>query len=126
MHNVLDISADAWEREILGYKYLVVVDFWHKGCPWCLKLNPILDEIAEEYAGKVRFAKVDIFESDGNKNIAIKHGIMATPTLFFFCDGKPIQMVAGFHQKESLRKMIDDVIEKHRDCIEKTTPLETG
>ncbi len=126
MQSVLDIHADGWEKEILGYKYLVAVDFWHEGCPWCSKLNPILEEVAEEYKGRVRFARMNVFESDGNRNIAIKHGIMATPTLVFLCDGRPVQVVTGFQEKENLRKIIDNVIEKHRDCLEKATPLETS
>ena len=126
MQSVIDIHSDDWEREIQKYKFLVLVEFWYQNCPWCLKLNPILDEVAEEYEGKVKFTRMDVLESEGNRNIAIKHGIMATPTLVFLCDGRPVQTVTGFQQKEGLRQIVDDVIEKHRDCLERTTPLKTG
>jgi len=126
MQSVLDIHSNDWETEIQKYKFLVLVEFWYKSCPWCLKLNPILDEVAEEYEGKVKFTRMDVLESKENRDIAIGHGIKATPTLIFFCDGRPIQTVTEFQEKEGLRQIVNDVIEKHRDCLERSTPLKTG
>ncbi|MFQ6085685.1 MAG: thioredoxin family protein [Candidatus Bathyarchaeia archaeon] len=123
MRSVLDVNADSWEREILQYDALVVVDFWHEQCPWCMQLDPVYSEVSEEYKNKVKFAKLNIFKSHENQRIAFKYGVMGTPTLIFFCDGRPIESVAGFQPKERLRQLVDDVVDKHRECLKKSTKL---
>jgi len=123
MSEVLDVSAGDWEREILKSDTLVLVDFWHEQCPWCKRLEPIYNEVAREYEGKVKFGKLNALESKENRDIAVKYGIMGTPTLVFFCEGRPIETVAGFQPKESLKQLVDDVIDKHQECIMKSTEL---
>jgi thioredoxin 1 len=123
MSEVLDVSADDWEKEILKSDTLVLVDFWHERCPWCKRLEPIYNEVAKEYEDKVKFAKLNALESQENRDIAVKYGIMGTPTLVFFCEGRPIETIAGFQPKERLKQLVDDMIEKHRECIEKSTEL---
>ncbi|UCH70598.1 MAG: thioredoxin fold domain-containing protein [Candidatus Bathyarchaeota archaeon] len=126
MYSILDVNADNWEREILQSNTLVVVDFWHKQCPWCLRLNPIYSEVSEEYKNKVKFAKLNVLANRENQHLAVKYGIMGTPTLVFFCDGRPVETVTGFRPKEALKQLVDDVIDKHRECIEKSTELKTS
>ena len=121
MHSVLDVNADSWEREILRSDTLVVVDFWHEQCPWCKRLDPIYSEVSEEYKNEVKFAKLNVLQRLENRDIAVKYGIMGTPTLVFFCDGRPIETAAGFQPKERLKRLVDDVIDKHRECIEQST-----
>lgn len=123
--SVVEVNANDWEKEVMQYKYLVVVDFWHQQCPWCLKLNPVFAEVAEEYEGKVKFVKLNVLENEENRGIALEHGIMGTPTLIFFCEGRSVETVTGFQPKERLVQTIDDVIAKHKDCIEQSTTLET-
>ena len=126
MNSVLDVNADNWEKEVLKNDILVVVDFWHERCPWCIILNPIFDKIAQEYRTKVKFVKLNVMDSPENQHIAVKYGIMGTPTLVFFCDGRPVEAVAGFQQKDNLTKLVDEVIEKHQECIEKSTELKVS
>ena len=121
MSEVLDVSAGDWEKEILKSNTLVLVDFWHERCPWCKKLAPIYSEVAKEYEGKVKFAKLDVLESQDNREIAVKYGIMGTPTLVFFCEGRPIETIAGFQPKERLKQLVDDMVDKHRECVKKST-----
>jgi len=123
MHSVLEVNADSWEREILQSDTLVVVDFWHEQCPWCIRLEPIYNEVSEEYGNKVKFAKLNVLASNENRQIAVKYGIMGTPTLVFFCDGRPVETVTGFQPKERLKQLVDDVISKHRECVEKSSAL---
>lgn len=125
MGSVLDVNADNWEQEVIESEVLTVVDFWHEHCPWCIRLNPIFREMAEEYEGKVKFVKLNVLESPENREIAIKYGMMSTPTLMFFCKRRPVEEVIGFMPKERLKKIVDDVLEKHMECIEKSTKLET-
>jgi len=126
MHSVLDVNADTWEREILQSDTLVIVDFWHEQCPWCKRLEPIYSEVSEEYKNKVKFAKLNALESHENQQIAVRYGVMGTPTLIFFCEGRPVETVVGFQPKERLKQLVDDVIDKHRECMEKSTELKTA
>jgi thioredoxin 1 len=126
MNSVLDVNADSWEREVLQSKTLVLVDFWHENCVWCGKLDPIYNEVSEEYKDKVKFTKFNALKSDENKHIAYKYGVMGTPTLIFFCDGRPIEAILGFQPRDQLKKILDDVIAMYRDCLEKSTMLETS
>jgi thioredoxin 1 len=125
MSEVLDVSAGDWEKEILKSNTLVLVDFWHERCPWCKRLAPIYSEVAKEYEGKVKFAKLDVLESQDNRELAVKYAIMGTPTLVFFCEGRPIETIAGFQLKERLKQLVDDMVDKHRECIEKSTEFKS-
>lgn len=125
MHSVLDVNADTWEREILRSDTLVLVEFWHDQCIWCKRLEPIYSEVAEDYKGKVKFAKLNVLDSRENQRIGVRYGVMGTPTLIFFCDGKPVETVVGFQPKERLKQLVSDMIDKHRECIEKSTELKT-
>ena len=125
MSEVLDVSAGDWEKEILKSNTLVLVDFWHERCRWCKRLAPIYSEVAKEYEGKVKFAKLDVLESQDNREIAVKYAIMGTPTLVFFGEGRPIETIAGFQLKERLKQLVDDMVDKHRESIEKSTEFKS-
>ena len=115
MHSVIDVDADSWEREVLQSDSLVVVDFWHERCPWCIRLDPVYKEVSGEYENKVKFVKLNVLESHENQHIAVKNGIMGTPTLVFFCDGRPVEMVAGFQPKERLKQLMDDMFNRWKN-----------
>lgn len=123
MSGVLEVNANDWEEEILKPDTLVLLDFWHKNCLWCLRLDPIYSEVSEEYKERVKFAKLNVLESHENQLIALKYGIMSTPTLIFFCKGIPVEVVVGFQPKERLKQLVDEMIEKHQECIRKSTVL---
>lgn len=125
MESVLEADASNWEQEVLQSDMLTVVDFWHHRCPWCIKLNPIFNEVAEEYKDKIKFVKLNVLENPNNQQVAIQHGIMSTPTLMFFCEGRPVGQALGFMPKKHLKKLIDDMLEKHRECINQSTELKT-
>jgi len=121
--NVLEGNAGNWGEEILKSKELVVVEFWHPQCPFCKVIDPIFAELAAEYAGRLKFVKFNVLESPQNREIGIKYGIMGTPTLKFFCGGKPVQDIMGALTKDYLRQGIEFAIKKHRECSERSTPL---
>lgn len=125
MESVLEADASNWEQEVLQSDMLTIVDFWHHRCPWCIKLNPIFNEVAEEYKDKIKFVKLNVLENPNNQQVAIQHGIMSTPTLMFFCEGRPVGQALGFMPKKHLKKLIDDMLEKHRECINQSTELKT-
>ena len=88
-------------------KELVLVDFWHPQCPYCRVLEPIYVELSREYEGKLEFARFNVLESPENQELAVRWGIMGTPTLKFFCGGRPVQDIVGVLTKDYLRQGID-------------------
>jgi thioredoxin 1 len=102
---------------------LTVVYFWHNQCPWCLRLNPIFNEITEEYGGRIKFAKLNVLENPANQEIASNFGIMSTPTLLFLCSGRPVGQIVGLMSKEDLEKAMGDMFLRHRQCLSQSTEL---
>ncbi len=123
MVDVIDVNADNWKEEVLESDVLTVVDFWHDRCPWCIKLEPIINEVAKEYRNKIKFVKLNVLESNENRNLAMKYGVMSTPTLLFFCAGRPIEGVVGFMSKEKLEAILEDLIERHNECVKQSSEL---
>ncbi len=120
---IVETNAANWKDEVLESKELVVVEFWHPQCPHCKTLEPVYAELSKEYAGKLKFAKFNVLKSQENQELAAKYGIMGTPTLKFFCQGRPVQDVVGALSKDYLRQGIEFAIKKHRECAEKSTSL---
>ncbi len=121
--DIVETNAANWKEEILESKELVVVEFWHPQCPYCKMLEPVYAELSKEYAGKLKFAKFNVLKSEKNQKLAAKYGIMGTPTLKFFCQGRPVQDIVGALSKDYLRQGVEFAIKKHRECAEKSTPL---
>jgi thioredoxin 1 len=119
----IDVDASNWNDEVMKHEDLIVVDFWHDKCPFCKRLEPIFHELSSEYEGRVKFAKFNVLESAENKAIAVKHGLMGTPTLVFFCSGKAISTHTGFMPRDRLRATLDDMLGKYKDCVEQTTDI---
>jgi len=121
--DIVEANAANWKEEVLESKDLVVVEFWHLQCPYCKTLEPVYASLSKEYAGKLKFAKFNVLKSQENQELAAKYGIMSTPTLKFFCQGRPVQDVVGALSKDYLRQAVEFAIKKHRECAEKSTSL---
>ena len=106
MGNVLEINDTSFEQEVLNASTPVVVDFWATWCGPCRKLGPVLDEIAQNYEGKVKFAKVNVEES---LETAKKYSISGIPCLLVFKDGESVERMTGLMPKST----IISNIEKH-------------
>lgn len=124
MSNVLDVDAEDWDKEVLRSNILTVVDFWHDRCPWCILLNPIFEEVAEEYTGRVKFVRFNVLKSSWNRDIAIRNGVMGTPTIAFYCNGRYLGSIVGFIPKEHLKHIIEDFMFRYKDCVKQSTKLE--
>jgi thioredoxin len=121
--SMIDVDSTNWEEQVAKSQQLVLVDFWHDGCIWCKRLEPELNAVAGDFSGKLKFARLNIFSSNGNKEIGSKYGIMGTPTLLLFCNGRPVDSLVGYRPRDALRKEISEKLDKAKDCFKQSTPL---
>jgi thioredoxin 1 len=101
------ISDESFEKDVIESNIPVVVDFWAQWCGPCKALAPILDEIAPNYAGKVKFVKIDV---DHNQSTPPKFGVRGIPTLILFKNGQVQATHVGLVNKSDLIKFIDSHI----------------
>jgi len=116
-------NAVNWQRKVLESEKLILVMFWHPQCPYCKMLDPVYAELSVEYAEKLKFAKFNVLESPANQELAAKYGVMGTPTLMFFCQGRPVQDFVGALTKDYVQQGIEFALKKHQECAKKSTPL---
>ena len=103
--SILHFTDSNFKKEVLESNIPVLVDFWANWCGPCKMIAPVVDELAKEYAGKMKIGKVDV---DGNSSVASKYGVMSIPTLIFFKDGKIMDQVSGALNKSTLKQKIEE------------------
>ncbi len=121
--DIAETSAANWKEEVLESEKLVVVEFWSPQCPHCRMIEPVYIELSKEYGNKLKFAKLNVIESQQNQDLAVRYGVMGTPTFKFFCEGRPIQDIVGALSKDYMQQAIEFAIKKHRECSKKSSPL---
>jgi thioredoxin 1 len=104
---IIHTSDDAFEQEVLQSQLPVLVDYWAEWCGPCKMIAPILDEVAKEYEGRIRVAKLNI---DENQNTPPKYGIRGIPTLMLFKNGNVEATKVGALSKSQLTAFIDSNI----------------
>ena len=102
--NVLELTDDNFEEEVLKAESPVLVDFWAEWCGPCRMIAPMVEEIATEYEGKAKVGKVD---TDANPKTSAQYGVTAIPTLIIFKDGKVAKQLVGLQSKASLTDALD-------------------
>jgi thioredoxin 1 len=107
MSKPVTIEDATFDEVVLKAKDPVLVDFWAPWCGPCRMVSPIVDELADEYEGKVAFGKVNV---DDSPKIARQFGVMSIPTLIIFKDGKPASTMVGFRPKAELKKNLDEAL----------------
>ncbi|MDR2123333.1 MAG: thioredoxin [Flavobacteriaceae bacterium] len=103
----LDISDQSFKDEVLSSNEPVLVDFWAEWCGPCRSLTPIVEELSEEFKGKVKVAKIDI---DTNQEVSVEYGIRNIPTLLFFKNGQVVDKVVGVQSKEKLAEKMQALL----------------
>lgn len=101
---VLTITKDNFQTEILDAAEPALIDYWAPWCSPCRMIAPIVDEVAQEFEGKIKVGKVNV---DENKEIATEYGVMSIPTLIVFKGGKAVDRVVGFKPKNELKALLE-------------------
>jgi thioredoxin 1 len=103
--NLLHFNDVNFKKEVLESQLPVLVDFWAVWCGPCKMISPIVEELAVEYADRVKIGKVDV---DSSPKTATLYGIMSIPTLVFFKQGKIMDQITGILSKADLKRKIEE------------------
>lgn len=94
-----EVTESNFQDEVLNSKEPVLVDFWAEWCGPCKMIAPLVQQIADEYAGKIRVGKLD---ADAHPDVLMRYNIMGIPTLILFKNGQPVERVTGYQPKEKI------------------------
>ncbi len=101
------LTDNNFKKEVLESDLLVLVDFWATWCMPCKMILPILEELSQEYEGRVKIGKINV---EDNSKIPTLYGVMAIPTLMFFKNGKVMEQSVGALSKAELKKKIEGLL----------------
>ena len=105
--NVLEFTDDNFKQEVLSSDKPVLVDFWADWCPPCHMIAPTIDELAEDYAGRVKVGKVD---TDANGDVSLELQISSIPTVMLFKDGEMVRKFVGVTAKQLFTSELDALL----------------
>jgi thioredoxin 1 len=103
--NVVEFSDQNFEQEVINSETPVLVDFWAEWCMPCRMLAPTIEKIAKDYVGKVKVGKLD---TDANRDVSIKYGISAIPTVILFKGGQVVQKFVGLRKENDFKEALDN------------------
>lgn len=103
MAAVLEVTDATFEQEVLDSDRPVLVDFWAPGCPPCAAIAPIVEKLAGEMAGQIKFVKVNVFQQ---QTTAAKYSIQGVPTLLIFNGGRVAASLIGFQPEHEIRRRL--------------------
>jgi len=101
--NVLTLTDDSFEKEIEQGEGLAVVDFWAEWCGPCRAVGPMIESLADEYAGQVKVGKLDV---DSNRRTTERYNVRSIPSILYFKDGELVETVVGVRPKHQLEELI--------------------
>jgi thioredoxin 1 len=108
MADMIELNDEIFEEEVVNQSGVVLVDFGAEWCHPCKQLDPVVEELAEQWGDKVKVGKLDI---DHNTETTMKYGVMGVPTLLLFVDGEPTERLTGFVPKQKIENAFKSHIE---------------
>ena len=105
MANLPEVTDENFDSEVLESEIPVLVDFGAEWCHPCKQLDPIVEELAVDWDGKVKVVRLDI---DANNDTTMRFGIMGVPTLLMFVQGEPVERLTGFMPKKRILAKLED------------------
>ena len=105
--NVKEYTCDDFKSEVVESDTPVLVDFWAEWCGPCKVIAPVVEELATDYKGKIKFGKVNV---DDNNMVASEYGVRSIPTLLIFKNGSVVNQIVGAVPKEKITDILDTVI----------------
>jgi thioredoxin 1 len=118
--SVKELYEHEFDELLASTDKLVVVEFYMNTCPGCAALEPIYSEVAESMGGDAIFTKVDV---NKNMGLALRFGIMSTPTIKFFCSSRPISEMVGETNTTILANTVKDLIKYKNECVASSTAI---
>lgn len=107
MGKEITLNEENFEQEVLNADVPVLVDFWAPWCGPCRVLGPIVEEVSEEYDGKVKVCKLS---TDDSSTLAGQYGVISIPTIILFKDGQPVDQMIGAVPKETIVSKLDELL----------------
>lgn len=107
MADVINVTDQTFEAEVLKSDKPIVIDFWAEWCAPCRQISPIINELAEQYGEQVKIVKMDIDSSPGTPG---QYGVRAIPTILAFKDGEVVQQLQGARPKADFEEMIQGLL----------------
>jgi thioredoxin len=103
-NGIIEVTDANFDQDVLKSEQPVLVDFWATWCGPCRALAPIVDELAQEYSGKVKIGKMDV---DHNNSTPLRYGVRGIPTLLVFKGGQVKEQIVGYVPKEKIQAALD-------------------
>ena len=103
----IHLNDQNFSQEVLKYKGVVLVDFWAPWCGPCRMLGPVVTELAKEYEGKAKIAKIN---TDEAAEVSAQYRIASIPTIIIFKNGEPKAQLIGLQSKEEMKKQLDALL----------------
>lgn len=104
--NYVNVTDSSFDEEVLKSEIPALVDFWAEWCGPCRTVGPIVEELAGEYEGKVKVAKLNV---DNNKETPTRYGVRGIPTLILFKGGQVVDQIVGAVPKNRIKELLDKV-----------------
>lgn len=108
MSKAIELNAATFQNEVIDSPTPVLVDFWADWCMPCKMLGPVIDEVAGDFEGKIKVAKVNV---DTDKDLAAKYGIRGIPTVLLFKNGEVVDRMVGVQPKQEIAQRLNKTLE---------------